>query len=83
MAETTGTEPETRDQHVAWVKQRALAELDDSQAGVVRAITSVASDLRKHEETAGHTAMHLMTALAVAGHLGTDREVREFIDGIR
>lgn len=69
-----------RSEHVQWVKDRALAELDagDDRA-IPNAIASVSSDLSKHPETEGHTAILLMFTLAMGGHLGTEREVREFI----
>ena len=75
--------PQTRDEHVTWTKERALAELEPGGGGVVAAIGSVQSDLGKHPETRGHTAIELMQLLAMAGHLQTDAEAREFIDGIR
>lgn len=38
----------TRDEHLAWAKKRALAYLDHGD--VVNALTSMGSDLSKHEE---------------------------------
>lgn len=73
-----------RDERVEWTKQRALAELEPpGGGGVVAAIASVQSDLGKHPETQGHTAIELMMMLAMGGHLSTPIQVREFIDGIR
>ncbi len=74
------TSETTRADHVTWVKERALAELDAGSA--VNAIASVTSDMNKHAATAGHPAIELMMILAMAGHLDSDRQVREFIEGI-
>lgn len=70
----------TRAEHVAWVKQRALVELD--AGSVVNALASLQSDLRKHPETARHDGIELSMRLAMAGRLGNERQVREFIEGI-
>ncbi len=76
MAQTT-----TRTDHIAWVKERALAELDAGSR--VNAIASVTSDMRKHPDTEEHPAVELMMMLAMAGHLDSDRQAREFIEGIQ
>ncbi len=39
--------------------------------------------MRKHPETQGHAAVELMGMLAMTGHLGTERDMREFIEGIQ
>lgn len=47
----------TREQHLAWCKERAIRELD---AGDVNgALASMASDLNKHPETERHAAIQL------------------------
>jgi hypothetical protein len=71
----------TRAEHIAWVKERALAELD--AGSVVNAMSSVTSDLRKHPDTDGHAAIELMAMLAIGGHLGNETQMREFIGGIQ
>lgn len=43
----------TRAEHLAWVKERALGELD--YASPKRALASILSDMTKHEETLGDT----------------------------
>ena len=75
----------TRAEHVAWCKQRALAELDADPQGMgpVHALSSLQSDLRKHPDTAGHQGLELGALLAFGGHLQTERQVREWIDGLR
>ncbi len=76
MAQTT-----TRNDHIAWVKERALAELD--AGSVVNSMASVTSDLGKHPATEDHPAGALMMMLAMSGHLGNERQMREFIEGIQ
>ena len=76
--------PMTADQHVEWAKDRALLELDaGGPAAVTNAISSSQSDLAKHPDTRAHSAIGLMGMLALGGHLQTEAQVREFIDGIR
>lgn len=76
---------DTRADHIAWVKERALAELDadPSYMGVANALASVGSDLTKHADTADHPAILLGTQLAMAGHLDTHQQARDFITGIQ
>jgi hypothetical protein len=70
----------TREQHVAWCKQRALECVD--QGDTATALASVMSDLTKHEGTADHAAIELGMMLAMSGHLSTEREMRDWIEGI-
>ncbi len=73
-----------REQHIAWVKSRALDELDaGGPRAIANAIASVISDLRKHPDTAGHAGIELTTMLAMGGHLDTPDQVREWIEGIQ
>lgn len=68
----------TRTEHMAWAKQRAL---DLVAAGDLQgAFASIASDLNKHEETRGHTGIHLGAMLLVNGHLDDGRKMRKFIE---
>ena len=70
---------ETRAEHLAWCKQRALAYVDmgDTQ----QAFASMGSDLGKHPETANHSAIQLGMMMLMAGHLTTPAEMRKFIEG--
>lgn len=72
----------TRDEHMRWAKDRALAYLpgDPDQA-----FASLASDLQKHPETEGHPAVGLGLGLMLllGGHLDTPEEMRKFIEGFR
>lgn len=71
---------ETRQQHIDWVKKRAL-EL--ARAGhVIKAMDSITSDLQKHPETKGHLAPELALQLYLAGKLSTSEEMVKFIEGI-
>ena len=70
----------TRDEHLAWCKERAIREMEftgDPKQGVV----SMLSDLRKHPETAHHSGAQLGAMLLAGGHLDTDHAVRDFIKG--
>lgn len=71
----------TRDEHLAWVRQRALAELD--AGSVVNAIASLQSDLGKHPATTRHDAITTSMILAATGRLGNETQLRAFIEGIR
>ena len=39
------------------------------------------SDLGKHPETANHTGKQLGVALLMGGHLATQKQMRDFIEG--
>ena len=71
---------DTRANHVAWAKERALEFVD--QGNLIDAMNSITSDLRKHPQTAGHAATELMTRLMFSGHLNTPAKMRNFIEGI-
>jgi hypothetical protein len=73
----------TRADHIAWVKERALAELGPGGGGPTVALNSLAVDLMGHPETADHDAIMLGTMEAMSGRLGTDAQMRDWIDGIR
>lgn len=72
----------TRADHIAWVKQRAIETLNETGDPTV-ALASTQSDLMSHPETIRHDAIALGMMLAMAGHLSTDAQMREWIDGIR
>lgn len=66
---------ETRAEHLAWCKQRALAYLpDDAQ----NAFASMMSDLNKHEGTRGHAGIEVGMALLRSNNLP---DMRSFIEG--
>lgn len=76
MNTTTET---SRDEHLKWCKERALQYCDMGDVG--QAYTSMASDLGKHPETQGHSAIELGMMLMMGGHLSTSHQMREFING--
>lgn len=69
----------TRDEHLAWCKQRALEYVDRGE--VTDAWGSMASDLGKHPETRNHAAIPLGMMMLVGGHLSTAHVMRRFIEG--
>lgn len=68
----------TRDEHLAWCKQRALAYLPSSPTD---AFASMTSDLNKHDDTRNHSGMELGLMLMLSGHLNDPAEMRRFIEG--
>lgn len=70
---------DTRAEHLAWCKQRALAYVD--RGDVNNAFASLMSDLQKHPETEGHAAGELGMMLTLAGMLDTAKDMRDFING--
>jgi hypothetical protein len=68
-----------RAEHVAWCKARALeyVEAGDNQ----QAFTSMASDMGKHPETAGTDVQMLGMMLLMNGHLTTQQQMRDWING--
>lgn len=74
----------TRDEHIKWVKERAIKELNyygDNQEGYKNAITSVMSDLAKHPETANETFMSLCAMQIMQLRRMNRQRVLEFING--
>lgn len=69
----------TRDEHLQWAKSRALDYLD---AGDINgALTSMFSDLNKHDETRDHPAIALGVMLMAGGHLCDRDAVYDHIVG--
>lgn len=68
----------TRDEHMAWCKQRALEYVDRDPTG---AWASMVSDLGKHPETQGHAAVELGMMMLMSGHLSAPAEMKRFIEG--
>lgn len=69
----------TRQEHLQWCKDRALEYVDSGD--VKNAWASMESDLSKHEETEGHSAIPLGLSLLINGNLDTPDEMRKFING--
>ena len=75
----------TRAQHLQWSKERAIAYLDDASLTDAEAIgqahASIASDLEKHPETAGHMGSMLMLMQLLSGDMMVRPQARRFIEG--
>jgi hypothetical protein len=71
----------TRNEHLAWCKQRALEYVDDGD--MTNAFASMLSDLGKHPDLSGARDLcaQLGGMLLMSGHLSTPHEMREWIDG--
>ena len=69
----------TRDEHLAWCKQRALEYVDHGD--LVQAVTSMGSDLDKHPELGCNPYLLLAGGLDAAS--GDSRAVRRWIEGFR
>lgn len=69
----------SRQDHLNWCKERALAYAD--RGDVTNAIASMCSDLRKHPETENHAGAQIMVMQAVAGLFDRPGELRRFIEG--
>ena len=70
---------ETRAEHLAWCKKRALEYCD--AGNVADAFASMASDINKHPETQDHAALELGMLQLMNGFLNTPAEMRTFIEG--
>jgi hypothetical protein len=69
----------TRSEHLQWCKDRALAYLDRGE--IADAVTSMLSDMSKHEETAlpADSPLTMFGLMAVMGsNIG---DARRFIEG--
>jgi hypothetical protein len=68
-----------RQEHLNWCKQRALEYIKTGD--VNNAWASMCSDMDKHPETKGHSAINLGTMLIMSGGLSTATEMKKFIEG--
>lgn len=69
----------TREEHLAWCKQRAL---EYCEAGDLRqAFASMTSDMRKHPDTSSHPAIELGFQMMLMGQLDSQEQMRKFILG--
>lgn len=69
----------SRADHLAWCKERALAYC--ARNNLAEAWASFTSDMGKHPETAGHVGIQLGTMLLLGGHLRTPAEMCKHIEG--
>ncbi len=77
--ETGDQQGETRAQHLAWCKRRALQYCD--MGDLSQAFSSMGSDLGKHPETVNHAGIQLGMMMLLGGHLNTPEAMRKFIQG--
>lgn len=75
----TTREAQPRAEHLLWCKERALALLADGER--LQAFASMISDLGKHPETREHLGIELGSQLLLAGHLASEDQMRQFIEG--
>ena len=68
-----------RAEHLQWCKDRALEYCD--RGDFRNAMSSMLSDLGKHDETRNHPAIDVGMMLMLTGNLSTDHQVRKFIEG--
>lgn len=75
----------TRDEHIKWCKQRAIAEFDFYQSkdgtGFKNGITSMMSDLMKHDETKSVTLQSLCMMQMMTKPRMSRQEFVNFING--
>lgn len=69
----------TRDEHLAWCKQRANEYLDEGN--VVAAVASMLSDLSKHDGTRIPKGSILLSYGVLVAQKNDPREAKRFIDG--
>lgn len=69
----------TREEHLAWCKERALAYIDRGQ--INEGLTSMMSDMSKHPETAWPEGDILTVQLMMIGALSTISEARKHVLG--
>lgn len=70
----------TREEHMKWCKERALAYLP---ADPQQAITSMLSDISKHPETKSNMLAGLTLQLMMIGSLSSPEDARRHIEGFR
>jgi hypothetical protein len=68
-----------RAEHLAWCKERALAICHTGDT--TEAFASMASDLKKHDETRNHVGIQLGMLQIIGGMLNTPEQMRHFIEG--
>lgn len=69
----------TREEHLAWCKERALEYIDRGQ--VLEGLASMMSDMSKHPETHAPALDQMTVGLMLVGALSTPEEARRHIEG--
>ena len=76
----------TRDEHVQWVRERAMKEFDyyskkgGLRDGVRQALASAGSGLRKHPQTVEQMQPFMMTALHFRDVINSRQELKTFLE---
>ncbi len=68
-----------RIEHLQGCKDRAMEYVEDGD--IPQGLTSFISDMRKHPETQGHSALDLMGTPMFSNMLNTYRDAKDFILG--
>jgi hypothetical protein len=72
----------TREEHLAWCKQRALEYVDAGD--LANAVASMGSDLQKHPETGNNSSLAYLMRLGMMYYdQGDPTAVRRWIEGFR
>jgi hypothetical protein len=71
---------QTRKEHLDWCKQRAMEYCNTGD--LTTAVASIISDLGNDESTEDHPAIALIMSLSMGGHLSTQAQMKDFIEGI-
>jgi hypothetical protein len=69
----------TRQEHLDWCKSRAMEYIAIGDAN--GAWASMVSDLGKHPETEGHSAIAFGMLLKIGGGMKSIKETQDFIEG--
>lgn len=75
----TPTELRTRAEHLQWCKDRAMEYVNAGDGDA--AFASFTSDMRKHPETIGHSALMLGSQMFFSGQLVRRAEMTKWIQG--
>lgn len=70
---------QTRAEHLAWCKARALEYVN--RGDVNGGLTSMFSDMEKHPETRDHIGNRIGLQMMMIGALSSPHEARRFIEG--
>jgi len=68
-----------RSEHLQWCKDRAMEYVGMND--VNQAFASFYSDMKKHPETASHSALELGTMLMLSGNLNSSAKMEKWIIG--
>ena len=71
----------TREEHLAWCKDRALEYVNSGD--ITNAVASMGSDLNKHPGTRDHSGIMLGLMLRMSGSLSNPHEARRWIESFR